>query len=144
VNAERPEIMVAFRKQGLRCTAQRYAIMKYLLKHPLHPTADDIYQALNRVNPQASRATVYNGLHALTRAGLVREVSVSGHAARFESHVEHHHHFVCERCGRIRDLDWFDVPGVSQKAGLNSRAVRAWELVFHGLCEDCLNQKRRN
>lgn len=114
------------------------------MRHPTHPTADEIYQAVNRTDPRASRATVYNGLHALTQAGLIREVNLAGRANHFECHTEQHHHFICERCGRIEDLEWFDLPGVVKRAKAAPRAVRSWELVLHGLCQVCLLAERRD
>lgn len=110
------------------------------MRHPVHPTADEIYKAVNRNDPRASRATVYNGLHALTQAGLVREVNLAAHASRFECHTERHHHFICERCGRIEDLEWFDLPGVASKAKAVAGTVQSWELLLRGLCESCQAQ----
>ena len=42
---------------GLRCTPQRYAVMAFLMKHNRHPTAAEIFEAVNRVDPRSSRAT---------------------------------------------------------------------------------------
>ena len=61
---------------GLRCTPQRYAVMAFLMEHTGHPTAAEIFQAVNRVDPRSSRATTYNNLRDLVQAGLVREVAV--------------------------------------------------------------------
>jgi hypothetical protein len=69
---------------GLRSTPQRYAVMAFLLEHAGHPTAAEIFEAVNRVDPRTSRATTYNNLRDLVQAGLVREVAVEGRAARFE------------------------------------------------------------
>src|SRR6266581_205908 len=57
---------------GLRCTAQRYAVMAFLMDHKGHPTAAEIYEAVNRVDPRSSRATTYNNLRDLVKAGLAR------------------------------------------------------------------------
>ncbi len=140
--AAEPEILESFRKQGLRCTSQRYVILKYLMAHPTHPTVEEIHKAINRNHPRASRATVYNGLHALAQAGLVREVTVTGQATRFESHIESHHHFVCDRCGRIEDLEWFDLPEVARRARVAPRKMGSWELILHGLCESCSSKPK--
>jgi Fur family transcriptional regulator, peroxide stress response regulator len=60
---------------GLRSTPQRYALMAFLTGQATHPTAAEIFEAVNRIDPRSSRATVYNNLRDLVQAGLVREVA---------------------------------------------------------------------
>ena len=123
-------------KGGLRCTPQRYAVMAYLMKHPSHPTAAEIFEAVNRSDPRCSRATTYNNLRDLVQAGLVREVAVEGRAARFDAKGLRHHHFICDRCGTVEDLDWYDVP-TPASGSVGKRILRESELIFRGLCEKC-------
>ena len=140
MTASRAEISASFRDHGLRCTSQRYAVLRCLLNHPCHPTAEEIHGVVNRHDPRVSRATVYNSLHALVESGLVREVKLGGDAARFEPHRERHHHFVCDRCGGIEDVEWFELSDVAQRSGVKARSVRA--LVLQGLCEPCFARKK--
>src|SRR5574340_1382272 len=101
---------------GLRCTPQRYAVMAFLVEHQQHPTPAEIFEAVNRLDPRSSRATTYNNLRDLVEAGLVREVAVEGRAARFDTTGTRHHHFVCDRCGNVEDVDWYDVPRPASRA----------------------------
>ena len=121
---------------GLRCTPQRYAVMAVLLEHKGHPTAAEILEAVNRVDPRSSRATTYNNLRDLVQAGLVREVAVEGRAARFDAQGMRHHHFICDRCGKVEDIDWYDVPKPRSRS-LGKRVFRECELIFRGLCAKC-------
>jgi len=107
------------------------------MKHPLHATADEIYRAVNRSDPRASRATIYNNLRALTKAGLIREVHLEGKAARFDANIKRHHHFVCERCGKVEDIEWFDFPQLGRRSPLGSRVIRDYEMIFRGACQVC-------
>ncbi len=106
----RPQIEESFRPQ-------RYGVMEFLVRRPVHATADEIHRALNRSGPRASRATVYNSLRALIEANLVREVILEGSAARFDAKVHRHHHFICDR-GCVEDIDRFDLPRRAQSAAL--------------------------
>ena len=121
---------------GLRCTPQRYAVMAFLLECDRHPTAAEIFAAVNRVDPRSSRATTYNNLRDLVEAGLVREVAVEGRAARFDARGMRHHHFICDHCGSVEDLEWYDVPRPASHS-LGKRIVRDCELIFRGLCTKC-------
>jgi Fur family peroxide stress response transcriptional regulator len=121
---------------GLRCTPQRYAVMAFLMEHDRHATAAEIFAAVNRVDPRSSRATTYNNLRDLVRAGLVREVAVEGRAARFDATGTPHHHFICDRCGNVEDIEWYDVPKPAS-GSLGKRIVREYELIFRGLCPRC-------
>jgi Fur family transcriptional regulator, peroxide stress response regulator len=121
---------------GLRCTPQRYAVMAFLEEHCGHPTAAEIFEAVNRLDPRSSRATIYNNLRDLVQAGLVREVAVEGRAARFDAKGMRHHHFVCDRCGNVEDMDWYDVPRPDADS-LGQRIFREYELIFRGLCTQC-------
>jgi Fe2+ or Zn2+ uptake regulation protein len=133
-------IQQALEGGGLRCTAQRYAVMAFLMESNRHPTAAEIFEAVNRMDPRSSRATTYNNLRDLVQAGLVREVAVEGRAARFDARGMQHHHFICDRCGNVEDVDWFDVPKPAARS-LGKRVVRECELIFRGLCTKCA---RRN
>ena len=121
---------------GLRCTPQRYAVMAFLMEHASHPTAAEIFDAVNRLDPRVSRATTYNNLRDLVQAGLVREVAVEGRAARFDAKGTRHHHFICDCCGNVEDMEWYDVPRPAS-GSLGKRILRECELIFRGLCMKC-------
>jgi Fur family transcriptional regulator, peroxide stress response regulator len=121
---------------GLRCTTQRYAVMACLMDHKGHPTAAEIFEAVNRVDPRSSRATTYNNLRDLVKAGLVREVAVEGRAGRFDVTGMRHHHFICDRCGNVEDMEWYDVPRPASRS-LGKRVVRECQVIFRGLCTRC-------
>lgn len=131
------ELEEAFRAAALRPTTQRYAVLEFLVRHPAHATAGDIFHAVNRSDPRASRATVYNSLRSLARAGLVREVFSDGKAARFDASLHRHHHFLCEQCGAVEDVAWFDLPAGAGRTALRGRAVRNYEILFRGICRNC-------
>ncbi len=126
----------AFGRAGVRRTPQRYFVLEHLLTRPDHATVEELWQALNKRHARASKATVYNTLHALVEAGLVREFTLDGKAARYDANLDRHHHFVCDRCGAVEDVDWFEIPAVpGTEAG--SRSIRTYELVLRGECARC-------
>lgn len=114
--------------------------MAFLVRHHGHPTAAEIYEAVNRADPRSSRATTYNNLRDLVKAGLVREVAAEGRAARFDAKDSRHHHFICDRCGRVEDLAWYDVPGPAPST-LGKRTLRECEIIFRGLCAKCVPRR---
>jgi Fe2+ or Zn2+ uptake regulation protein len=125
---------------GLRSTPQRYAVMAFLTEHEGHPTAGEIFAAVNRLDPRSSRATIYNNLRDLVQAGLVREVAVEGRAARFDAKGTRHHHFICDCCGNVEDVKWYDVPRPIPTS-LGERLIREYELIFRGLCRKCATRR---
>jgi len=132
---------------GLRCTPQRYAVMAFLTDcDNRHPTAAEIFEAVNHVDPRSSKATTYNNLRDLVKAGLVREVAVEGRAARFDAKGMRHHHFICDRCGNVEDMEWYDVPRPAS-GSLGKRVLRESEVILRGLCTKCASRHasiRRN
>lgn len=123
-------------KSGLRCTPQRYAVLAFLMEHNTHPTAAEIFEAVNRVDPRSSRATTYNNLRDLVQAGLVREVAVEGRSARYDAKGIRHHHFICDRCGEVKDMEFYDMPKPATRL-LGKRTLRECEVIFRGLCAAC-------
>ena len=134
VDAE--QIRQTLENAGLRCTPQRYAVMAVLMEDALHPTASEIFEAVNRLDPRSSRATTYNNLRDLVQAGLVREVALEGRAARFDLRGLHHNHFICDGCGAVEDMPSYDVP-MPAAAALGQRVVRDYELILRGFCAGC-------
>jgi Fur family peroxide stress response transcriptional regulator len=133
---EAESIKRSLESSGLRCTPQRYAVMAFLLEQKMHPTAAEIFEAVNLMDPRSSRATTYNNLRDLVQAGLVREVAAEGRAARFDAKGLQHHHFICDRCGKVEDIDWYNVRKPAARS-FGKRIVRECELIFRGLCVKC-------
>ena len=135
-------IRQALEGRGLRFTPQRYDVMAFLAEHAEHPTAAEIFEGVNRKDPRSSKATIYNNLRDLVKAGLVREVAVEGRAARFDAKGMRHHHFICDRCGNVEDIEWYNVPRPAS-GSLGKRIVRECELIFRGLCVKCAPRRLR-
>jgi Fe2+ or Zn2+ uptake regulation protein len=110
--------------------------MAFLMECNRHPTAAEIFEGVNHMDPRSSRATTYNNLRDLVQAGLVREVAVEGRAARFDAKGMRHHHFICDRCGNVEDIEWYNVPRPASKS-IGKRVLRECEVIFRGLCTKC-------
>ncbi len=126
------------RRRGLALTVQRRAVYAELLGHRDHPTADQVYQALRPKLAGLSRTTVYRVLETLVDHGFARKVQHAGAVARFDPTTSRHHHLVCERCGRLADLDKGAVAEVplpdAKKTGFR---IRDYSISFVGLCRAC-------
>ncbi|MGN8246441.1 Fur family transcriptional regulator [Cellulomonas soli] len=128
----------ALRTHGLRVTAPRRAVLEVLHEHP-HADADTVLRAARDRLPAVSVQAVYDVLHALTDAGLVRRIEPAGHPARYERRVgDNHHHVVCRGCGAVDDVDCVVghapclVPSSTQ-----GFAIDVAEVTFWGLCPTC-------
>jgi len=89
--------------------------------------------------PAVSRQAVYDVLHALTQARLIRRIQPAGATAHYESRVgDNHHHLVCRFCGGIVDVDCAvgHAPCLTASHD-NGFVVDEVEVVYWGTCPDC-------
>ena len=93
----------ALRDRGLRLTGPRHAVLEVVRGAESHPTAEEVHRLVRRRLPGVSLGTIYRNLRLLVGAGLLKELP--GPYARFDANTRAHHHFMCERCGRIIDVD---------------------------------------
>src|ERR1700694_4583999 len=94
------------RARGLRVTAARVAVYRSVAELPGHPDAEAIAAGARGLIGTLSTQAVYDTLHTLTRAGLLRRIEPAGSPARFETRVaDNHHHVVCRSCGAAHDID---------------------------------------
>src|SRR5919106_3886089 len=94
-----PAAAAELRSAGLRVTAARVALLE-TVKDGDHLDVEAIASGVRDRVGHVSLQAVYEALHALTAAGLVRRIEPAGHPARYEGRVgDNHHHVVCRSCG---------------------------------------------
>ena len=87
--------------------------------------------------PSLSRTTVYNALHSLTNAGLIKELEIESGCMRYDfARQPEHAHFKCRDCGKIFDMA---IPDGLRESLSDGFAADSVELSFKGLCPDCKN-----
>lgn len=94
----------ACRQQGLKVTHQRTEVFRELAKTEEHPGAETIYKRVRKRIPALSLDTVYRTLRTLEDQGVIGRVGSGHDRIRFDANTDKHHHFVCTRCGAVRDF----------------------------------------
>ncbi|MFI9766663.1 Fur family transcriptional regulator [Streptomyces sp. NPDC052415] len=126
------------RGAGLRVTAARVALLE-TVRHGDHLGVEAIASGVRDRVGHVSLQAVYEGLHALTTAGLVRRIEPAGSPARFEGRVgDNHHHVLCRSCGAVADVDCAvgDAPCLSASDD-HGFAIDEAEVIYWGVCPDC-------
>lgn len=94
-----------FRRAGLRLTRQRLMLGCLLFsKGGRHVSAEMLYAEAKASDVYISLATVYNTLHQLTEAGLLRQIGVDGSKSFFDTSPGTHHHFFFDDEDRLLDI----------------------------------------
>jgi Fur family transcriptional regulator, ferric uptake regulator len=128
---------------GHRWGTARLSVVDVLAEQPCCLTAGDIVDALRARGQRTGVASVYRALDLLRELGLVQRLDVGDGAARYEPadpSGEHHHHLVCDRCGRVTAFE--DEPleqAITALAGRVDHAIDAHDVVLRGACPECLD-----
>ncbi len=136
------EALDTLKETGVRITPQRHAILEFLINSMSHPTADEIYKALEGKFPNMSVATVYNNLRVFREVGLVNELTFGDSSSRFDYNTTNHYHVICEKCGKIVD---FQYPGLDEVEHLAAH-VTGFKVEYHrmeiyGTCPECTSKE---
>ena len=126
------------RKAGVKLTHQRLEIFRELAATEAHPDADTLYRAARRRLPTVSLDTVYRTLWMLQELGLISTLGPDGGGVRFDANLEQHHHYVCVRCGLVRDFESADLNALRVPAAVRALgSVADAHVEVRGVCAAC-------
>jgi Fur family transcriptional regulator, peroxide stress response regulator len=129
--------------KGITLTPQRMAIIEFLKNNLDHPTAEDIYKALEEKYPSMSIATVYSTLELLKANGYIQELSIRKRGkACFDFTSKNHHHFLCLKCDNIIDIEseCINTCPIVKAGQLEGCKVAEIQAYLYGVCSGC-NEK---
>lgn len=136
------QLSTFLREHGYKVTLSRLAVLKFLHKYerPISPK-----KISDQLAKKVNQATVYRILKTLKKIGLVRQIDLRHDHTHFEllRPDDHHHHFVCQNCGRITNIVSCNIPNLIGKIKQQSRAVgsiKEHSLELFGLCRACLKK----
>lgn len=135
---QNPTTAQELREAGLRVTAARVALLE-TVRGGDHLDVEALATGVRDRVGHISLQAVYEALHALTAAGLIRRIEPAASPARFEGRTgDNHHHIVCRSCGAVADVDCAvgDAPCLiaSDDHGFS---IDEAEVIFWGSCPAC-------
>lgn len=133
------------RAAGLRVTRPRVAVLCAVDARP-HADADVLIGEVRRALPEVSHQAVYDSLHTLVAARLIRRIEPAGSRARYEARVgDNHHHVVCRSCGAVADVDCAVGPAPCLRpSDDHGYVIDEAEVVYWGLCPTCAAARTPN
>jgi Fur family ferric uptake transcriptional regulator len=119
-----------------RITRQRTAVLEALRRAPEPLSAKDIHEGLGH---SVGLATVYRALQGLVDAGRVDVFRRGTGEALFRlCNPVHHHHLVCDRCGRVVEIDTCGVElWASRMAHRHGFSIIDHQADVFGVCAAC-------
>ena len=133
-----PSIVEELHGAGLRVTAARVALLE-TVRNGDHLDVEAIAAGVRERVGHVSLQAVYEALHALTEAGLVRRIEPAGSPTRYEGRVlDNHHHVVCRSCGVVADVDCAtgEAPCLTASDD-HGFSIDEAEVVYWGVCPRC-------
>lgn len=130
------------RKAGLKATPERIAILDVLNKSKIPLSVKGVANELK--DSKVNQATVYRTIDALIAKDIVRPVNFRHDHNHYELAGQHHHHLICEQCGKVVDVSKCDTAKLEQavrKVG-GFAQVNSHALEFFGLCKACAQKNK--
>ena len=135
-------VLTSLANAGYQRGAARNAVIDCLGHQACAITAQEIEEKLRKAGTEAGRASVYRILEQLEELGLVHRLDLGTGVSAYEPAEpsgEHHHHLLCDRCGRL--VPFHDPKlerAISELTRRSDFDVSAHDVTLHGLCSRCV------
>jgi Fur family ferric uptake transcriptional regulator len=134
-------------RAGYRAGGARGAVVEHLSRQDCCLSAQEITDGLRAQGRRVGIASVYRAIDLLHGMGLVQRVDVGEGGSRYEPVIpggEHHHHVVCDSCGRVTAFEDAPLEQAIDRLGRRlGHAVGAHEVVIRGTCPRCAGRRSR-
>lgn len=122
---------------GYKNTDKRQRILKMFHETTKYLTARDLLSVLKKDFPGMSFDTIYRNLATFAELGILEETELKGekHFRMQCESDEHHHHFICQQCGDVRQLPLCPMEMLESK--LQNFEIEAHKFEVYGKCPDC-------
>ena len=141
----RETAFAAIDEAGLRRGEARRSVVELLAGEGCCLTAQEIRDRLRDRGESVGTASVYRALELLAEIGLVQRLELGEGGTRFEAAIpggEHHHHVVCEACGRISAFEDEALErAIGRLASRLEHQVSGHDVVIHGRCSSCARRR---
>ena len=129
---------------ALKHSKQRDMIKAFLIGRKDHPTAEFIYTNVRKENPNISLGTVYRNLTLLADLGEIKRLRPGDGVDHFDADTSPHHHFICNKCGSVIDLETQNMEQLQELAvtGFKGR-ITGYVTYFYGTCENCTSNSEQ-
>jgi len=129
------------RAAGYRRGSARGRVIEFLDRQQCCIGAQEIHRELRSQGEPVGLASVYRVLDVLVEKRLVQRLDLGDGVTRFEAMrhpEEHHHHLVCDDCGKIEPFaDERLEQAMKQVEDTSGFAVAGHDVVLRGACGDC-------
>lgn len=124
---------------GKRTTRPRKLIVEALSKFSTPITVNDIHEYLRRKNEVIDLTSIYRNLELMRKSDAVSVILFGEGKKRYElkDTNDHHHHFFCENCGDIEDIEMKEENLLKEIKNNKRFLIRKHNLEFFGLCPKC-------
>lgn len=133
-----PTFQPILRNAGLKVTPERLSILEALKKAKTPLTVKELKDKLKKTG--VDQATIYRNMESLTKSHVIRPVNFQHDHNHYELvDGSHHHHLICENCGKVVDVSKCDTSKIEQQVQLmgNFASINSHALEFFGLCKPC-------
>lgn len=123
----------------MKYSRQRELIRQAVMEHPVHPDGRTPSTRWWRERePNISLGTVYRNLNQLAQQGELLKICLPGASDRFDARTDAHHHLLCDRCGRLYDIELGDLGGLEARIrGITDFTVTGYQVYITGICQNC-------
>jgi Fe2+ or Zn2+ uptake regulation protein len=87
---------------------------------------------------KVNKTTVYRQIDKLINENKITEVELGDGKKRYElKSLDHHHHLVCKKCGKLEDIELNENDLLKEVAKRTNFVVDSHSLEFFGHCYNC-------
>jgi Fur family ferric uptake transcriptional regulator len=140
------ETIEALRSKGRRDGGARRAVIELLGRQDCCLSAQEIFDRLRGDGRRVGIASVYRTLEQLSRDGFVQRIDIGSGTTRFEplqADGEHHHHVVCDGCGKVEAFADAELERALHKVeDQTGYSIGGHDVVLRGVCTTCAPRRR--
>ncbi|MDE6058414.1 MAG: transcriptional repressor [Muribaculaceae bacterium] len=120
-----------------RKTPERFAILRKAIELHSHFEVDALHMAIENDGYHVSRATVYNTVELLEKAGILTKNVFGQNSATYEVKHDNHIHLVCKRCGMIREIENDHIAAEVMSIKPEDFTPESFAITIYGICGCC-------
>ena len=105
----------------------------------IHPTVEEIYEMVTKIDSKISKSTVYRNIKILVENGTIEKINMVEGPDRFDYVQYPHHHAVCESCGKVFDFEYqFEIEKIAKSIKKQTGVITNVKCIaINGICENC-------